>query len=116
MKITTGIKRWWLIVPGSLLLSALSWGQGWGPRASVQVAFGAPAGYVQVERRWDDGRWNDRDRDDRRWENRRWDRDREWRERESRQHEWRERERREQWRRWHRREEYREYRPYYRGY
>jgi hypothetical protein len=96
MRIAKVMKRWLLVIPGCLLLSAVTWGQSWGPRASVEVVFGAPVRYVQVERRWDD---------------RRWDRDRE-----RREHEWRERERREQWRRYHRREERHEYRPYYRGY
>ena len=96
MRIARMMKRWLLVIPGCLLLSAVTWGQSWGPRASVEVVFGAPVRYVQVERRWDD---------------RRWDRDRAWRE-----HAWRERERREQWRRYHRREERRDYRPYYRGY
>jgi hypothetical protein len=89
--------RWLLVTAGCLLLSSLTWGQAWGPRAAVRVEFGAPVRFVQVERRWDD---------------RRWDRDRAWRE-----HEWRERERREEWRQFHRREERREYRRgYYRGY
>jgi hypothetical protein len=101
MRIAKVMKRWLLVIPGCLLLSAVTWGQSWGPRASVEVVFGAPVRYVQVERRWDDRRWDDR----------RWDRDRE-----RREHEWRERERREQWRRYHRREERHEYRPYYRGY
>jgi hypothetical protein len=96
MRIAKVMKRWLLVIPGCLLLSAVTWGQSWGPRASVEVVLGAPVRYVQVERRWDD---------------RRWDRDREWRE-----HAWRERERREEWRRYHRREERHEYRPYYRGY
>jgi hypothetical protein len=96
MRIAKVMKRWLLVIPGCLLLSAVTWGQSWGPRASVEVVLGAPVRYVQVERRWDD---------------RRWDRDRE-----RREHEWRERERREQWRRYHRREERHEYRPYYRGY
>jgi hypothetical protein len=101
MRIAKVMKRWLLVIPGCLLLSAVTWGQSWGPRASVEVVFGAPVRYVQVERRWDDRRWDDR----------RWDRDRE-----RREHEWRERERREEWRRYHRREERHEYRPYYRGY
>ena len=96
MRIAKVMKRWLLVIPGCLLLSAVTWGQSWGPRASVEVVLGAPVRYVQVDRRWDD---------------RRWDRDRAWRE-----HAWRERERREQWRRYHRREERHEYRPYYRGY
>jgi hypothetical protein len=90
MQFSKAVKRMLLVIPGTLLLSAVTWGQSWGPRAAVQVEFGAaPVRFVQVERRWDD---------------RRWDRDREWRARE-----WRERE----WRRCHRRE-YR--RGYYRGY
>jgi hypothetical protein len=101
MRIAKVMKRWLLVIPGCLLLSAVTWGQSWGPRASVEVVLGAPVRYVQVERRWDGRRWDDR----------RWDRDRE-----RREHEWRERERREQWRRYHRREERHEYRPYYRGY
>jgi hypothetical protein len=101
MRIAKVMKRWLLVIPGCLLLSAVTWGQGWGPRASVEVALGTPVRYVQVERRWDDRRWDDR----------RWDRDREWR-----AHAWRERERREEWRRHHRREERHEYRPYSRGY
>jgi hypothetical protein len=101
MRIAKVMKRWLLVIPGCLLLSAVTWGQSWGPRASVEVVLGAPVRYVQVERRWDV----------RRWDVRRWDRDRE-----RREHEWRERERREQWRRYHRREERHEYRPYYRGY
>jgi hypothetical protein len=101
MRIAKVMKRWLLVIPGCLLLSAVTWGQSWGPRASVEVVLGAPVRYVEVERRWDDRRWDDR----------RWDRDREWRE-----HAWRERERREEWRRYHRREERHEYRPYYRGY
>jgi len=111
MRIAKVMKRWLLVIPGCLLLSAVTWGQSWGPRASVEVVFGAPVRYVQVERRWDDRRWDDRRWDDRRWDDRRWDRDRAWRE-----HAWRERERREQWRRYHRREERHDYRPYYRGY
>ena len=103
MRIAKVMKRWLLVIPGCLLLSAVTWGQSWGPRASVEVVLGAPVRYVQVERRWDERRWDDR----------RWDRDRD---RERREHEWRERERREQWRRYHRREERHEYRPYYRGY
>ena len=106
MRIAKVMKRWLLVIPGCLLLSAVTWGQSWGPRSSVEVVFGAPVRYVQVERRWVERRW-----DDRRWDDRRWDRDRE-----RREHEWRERERREQWRRYHRREERHEYRPYYRGY
>ena len=101
MRIAKMMKRWLLIIPGCLLLSAVTWCQSWGPRASVEVVLGTPVRYLQVERRWDDRRWDDR----------RWDRDRE-----RREHEWRERERREQWRRYHRREERHEYRPYYRGY
>jgi hypothetical protein len=91
MRIAKVMKRWLLVIPGCLLLSAVTWGQNWGPRASVEVVLGAPVRYVEVERRWD--------------------RDRQWRE-----HAWRERERREEWRRYHRREERHEYRPYYRGY
>jgi hypothetical protein len=101
MQIAKAMKRWLLVIPGCLLLSAVTWGQSWGPRASVKVVFGAPVRYAPVVQRWDD---------------RRWDRDREWRERERREHEWRERERREDWRRYHRREERHEHRPYYRGY
>jgi hypothetical protein len=103
MRIARMMKRWLLVIPGCLLLSAVTWGQSWGPRASVQVVFGAPVRYVPVVQRWDELRWNDR-----RWDDRRWDRDRGWRQRE-----WRERERREDWRRYHRREEWREhYRRY----
>jgi hypothetical protein len=101
MRIAKVMKRWLLVIPGCLLLSAVTWGQSWGPRASVEVVLGAPVRYVEVERRWDDRRSDDR----------RWDRDRE-----RREHAWRERERREEWRRYHRREERHEYRPYYRGY
>jgi hypothetical protein len=93
MRIATVMKRWLLVIPGCLLLSAVTWGQSWGPRATVEVEFGAPVRLVEVDRRWD--------------------RDREWREREWREREWRERERREEWRRCHRREEWREhYRRY----
>ncbi len=89
MKIAKTMKRWLLVIPGCLLLSAVTWGQGWGPTAAAQVEIGAPqVRLVQVDRRWDDGR------DDRRNDRR----EREWRER-------RERERREEWRRHHRREE-----------
>ena len=97
MRIAKAMKRWFLVIPGCLLLSAVTWGQSWGPRASVQVEFGAPVRFVEVDRRWD---------------NRRWDRDREWRERE-----WRERERREEWRRCHRRQErHEEWWEHYRRY
>ena len=94
MRIAKVMERWLLVIPGCLLLSAVTWGQSWGPRASVEVVLGAPVRYAQVERRWDDRRW-----------------DREWRE-----HEWRERKHREEWRRHHRRDERHEYRPYSRGY
>jgi hypothetical protein len=93
MQIAKMAKRWLRMIPGCLLLSAVTWGQSWGPRAAVTVQFGAPVRFVEVDRRWD--------------------RDREWRAREWREHEWRERERREEWRRWHRRDEWREhYRRY----
>ena len=116
MRIARMMKRWLLVIPGCLLLSAVTWGQSWGPRASVQVVFGAPVRYVPVVQRWDDHRWTDRRWDDRRWDDRRGDRDGGWRQREWREHEWREREHRDDWRRYHRREERHEYRPYYRGY
>ena len=92
MAIVSTVRRWFLVTAGCFLLSSLTWGQAWGPRAAVRVEFGAPVRFVQVERRWDDLRWNDR----------RFDRERVWREQ-------RWRERREEWRRCHRREEWREY-------
>ena len=94
MGIAKTVKRWLLVIPGCLLLSSVTWGQSWGPRAAVHVRIGAPVRFVEVDRRWDRERW----------------REREWREREWRERQWRER----QWRRYHRREEWRE--RYYRGY
>ncbi len=60
MRIAKVMKCWLLVIPGCLLLSAGAWGQSWGPRASVQVEFGAPVRFVEVDRRWDNRRW-DRD-------------------------------------------------------
>ena len=70
MAIVSTVRRWFLVTAGCFLLSSLTWGQAWGPRAAVRVEFGAPVRFVQVERRWDDLRWNDR----------RFDRERVWRE------------------------------------
>ncbi len=93
MSISRTVKRMLLVIPASLLLSVVSWGQSWGPAVRIDMGI-APARLVRV-----DGRW---------------DREHEWRERARREREWRERERRErEWRRWHRREEWREH---YRGY
>ncbi len=104
MRIAKVVKRWLLVIPGCLLLSAVTWGQSWAPRAAVRIQFGAaPVRFVQVDRRWVDPRWDDR----------RWDRDREWRQHERREREWHERQHRNEWHRHHRREEWREH---YRGY
>ncbi len=97
MQISKAMKRMLLVIPGCILLSAVAWGQNWGPEVRVEAGF-APARLVRV-----DGRWEDR----------RWERDREWRERERREAAWRERQRYNEWRRCHRREEWRRYRREY---
>jgi len=102
MSISRTVKRMLLVIPASLLLSVVSWGQSWDPAVRVDAGI-APARLVRV-----DGRW-DRDRE---WHGRDW-REHEWRGRARREREWRERERRErEWRRWHRREEWREHYRY----
>ena len=82
-----------LLIPAFLLLSAVTWGQAWGPAVSINVGV-APVRWV-------------RDGD-------RWQRERAWREHEWRERAWRE----EEWRRYHRHEEWRghEWRERYRRY
>ena len=58
----------WLLIPAFLLMSAVTWGQSWGPGVSVNVGV-APVRWVRVNPRWEDERW---------------ERERAWRE-----HEWR---------------------------
>jgi len=67
MNIAKVTKRLLLAISGTVLLSAVSWGQDWGPQAAVQAEFGGPpARFVEVDRRWDDRRWERERREERR--------------------------------------------------